>query len=1548
MRMRGIFALVLCIPVTISATTRRVPADYATIQAAITAAVNGDDILVDAGSYVENLTIDNKTVMVISVSGATFTTIRAANTGTPIVRLLGGSNQSELNGFTFVGSSSNAIVVDQLSRPIIKNNTFHHFPIEAIIIYDGSPVILRNIFYQNTGISCIGVYYGAGTAQIYNNTFDRNARGFYSIRGSTIAENNIVYKSRDYGIYGSYTRLDYNDVYGCTPNYSNSSAGPHDISADPLFVDTAAHNYALKYESPCVDAGDPDPSFNDIDGTRGDMGATLSGPPAKPIPTRLSILPGAFPLITSPTPTINWKYAGPLGTQQVQYEIEAGLDSDWTTAELWSSGPVISVDSFAVYDGLPLEDGRLIHFRIRLHDETQWGDWFEITVLSHFTPIIRVPLTYPTIQGAISVAFGGDTVLVAPGTYNERIDFLGKAIWVKSESGSGVTTIHSPSSGNPVVRFDKQESRNSVLHGFRIEGASSHFGIYCSSTSPTIECCEVTGNTNGNDGAGIWINNGAPLIQYNKIYGNTSGGSGGGIGGIGSGGIDVQYNEIYNNTANAGGGLGFISPVSNVKIHHNVIRHNPGSGTYAGGIYVNGSNLKIYNNTVVYNSRGITLITANNSQIFNNIVAFNTLAGITPSSAIISYNDTYSNPSGNSPGANGISADPLFLSPSTFDYRLSIGSPCINAGDPSPDYRDPDGSVADIGAFNTIVGDIPLVIGLVARPGAGNFAFNAVPAFYWYYYDTTANPQAGYEIEIGNDSDWVTAEVWSSGQVSSADTSAVYGGPPLADGGPYWLRIRVNNGIDWGGWNTFKFSVKLPGPWRVPLHSTKISDLLPLAVTGDSIILSPGTYSDNFSLSGKDVVITSDSGWRQTFLQSATPNKPVAEFKTGVGRSTIFERISVQGARNAAGIWISDARPTIRDCEVTDNQGSFGGIGMSAAGPQIIRCELHHNTSTNTGAGISGTASFPTEVGYNLVRDNGGTGGGGIALAGNGSVDVHHNIVFRNGGGTSSAGIASGFSSGAIRSNTVISNIYGIASSSPINVYVVNNIALANFNDGISGSSSTVDFNDTWGNGRDLTPSGGNIQSDPLIADTLNFDFSLLPESPCIDAGDPNPTYLDPDGSRADMGAVSRDQTGLARVVALTLPDENLARVAAVRPIISWRSIFPGGSLQQAFEIQMGRDQDWEWADLWEPGPITSTDTSVQYDGGTPLRDGMQLYVRLRVFDGTLWTSWHSLSFHMDNRPAVPELSFPGDTTLVLVNKPQVGALVGTDKDGDEQSLVFELYRDSSLLNIRATSPLYTGTTGSMVLWTVPTPLLENYRYWWRVKSFDGYLYSDWSSPRSFWINQLSENPTVPVLTSPIEQAEGPEYDLTPAFVWGEGDDPDPKDTVRYTVQISLNDTFTLAFTYPDLLSKTFVENDSLPVSVHFWWRVIATDREGHSAMSLAGQFTTYSPGDVDHSGYPDLADLALMIDYLYISRTPFSPLWAGDVDGDCSVDIADITRLIDYLYLTYYPLEQGCAVSASTGQQFLKKLGAEIRRERGKLPVPEAVTKRAVLAPTQ
>ncbi len=74
---------------------------------------------------------------------------------------------------------------------------------------------------------------------------------------------------------------------------------------------------------------------------------------------------------------------------------------------------------------------------------------------------------YCSIQTAIDNAVDTDEIVVAPGTYFETINFLGKAIWLHSSDGEEVTTIDG--AGNlHVVQCVSGEGSDTVLHGFTI------------------------------------------------------------------------------------------------------------------------------------------------------------------------------------------------------------------------------------------------------------------------------------------------------------------------------------------------------------------------------------------------------------------------------------------------------------------------------------------------------------------------------------------------------------------------------------------------------------------------------------------------------------------------------------------------------------------------------------------------------------------------------------------------------------------------------------------------------------------------------------------------------------------------------------------------------------------------------------------------------------------------------------------------------------------------------------------------------------------------
>ncbi|MEE9131661.1 MAG: right-handed parallel beta-helix repeat-containing protein [Phycisphaerales bacterium] len=144
--------------------------------------------------------------------------------------------------------------------------------------------------------------------------------------------------------------------------------------------------------------------------------------------------------------------------------------------------------------------------------------------------ILHVPGDFPTIQAAIDAAVDGDEVEVHPGTYNENIDFLGKAIRVYSTDGPDVTIIDAQQMGTVVICFSA-EGPDSVLEGFTITGGNAGFGggMRIIISSPTVTNCTFSGNTTTTDGGGMYIFNSSPTVTNCTFSGNTATSDGGGM-----------------------------------------------------------------------------------------------------------------------------------------------------------------------------------------------------------------------------------------------------------------------------------------------------------------------------------------------------------------------------------------------------------------------------------------------------------------------------------------------------------------------------------------------------------------------------------------------------------------------------------------------------------------------------------------------------------------------------------------------------------------------------------------------------------------------------------------------------------------------------------------------------------------------------------------------------------------------------------------------------------------------------------------------------------
>lgn len=292
----------------------------------------------------------------------------------------------------------------------------------------------------------------------------------------------------------------------------------------------------------------------------------------------------------------------------------------------------------------------------------------------------------------------------------------------------------------------------------------------------------------------------------------------------------------------------------------------------------------------------------------------------------------------------------------------------------------------------------------------------------------------------------------------------------------------------------------------------------------------------------------------------------------GDGTSPTIENCTfyLNMGRYGAGLYISGpgSSPTIENCTFNSNITNYDGGGIYSrpnATPIIKNCVFEYNKAgsfMNGGGGIwlganSGISSIND---CTFVQNSAGQGGGiwsgsNVNLALN-SCTFIENVAFDEGGG-----IYFQYSGSAILNSCVfITNFAdyggGIYCGDIMSLYLDKCTLTDNLGMDQGGgicqpstqsilniTNSIIWENRTGGNGQDpdfngqaiinynnLTPGyywppgSSNIFTDPLFVNFANNDVHLQSNSPCIDTGDPNST-LDPDGTRADMGAYYFDQS---------------------------------------------------------------------------------------------------------------------------------------------------------------------------------------------------------------------------------------------------------------------------------------------------------------------------------------------------------------------------------------------------------------------------------------
>jgi uncharacterized repeat protein (TIGR01451 family) len=992
----------------------------------------------------------------------------------------------------------------------------------------GGVTLWNNFIYNNsaTGGNGGGVYQGAGNLSLVNNTFYGNQAagsggGIYEANTTSLAISNTILAANQAaaaggGLYrngaGSLA-LDYNNLWNNTAASSpdsNVPAGPHSISDNPLFVNAAAGDLHLSFDSPSVDSADPATFLKaDIEGdirpvNQGfDMGADeVSGCLARVInPGDQSQVGPVYGIVQAAVDAAPEDYvvqvagvcrgaqprlvAGQWISQTVlisqSLTLEGGYDSDFN-----------SIDQPTILDAQG--QGRVVVI-------TNTNTGLAATVV-----ISRMLLTGgaadglgggPSAGGGI-YNYGNDAHLVGSvisanqAIYGGGLYDVGGTLSFSGEDTPPSNVVSNTATYGGGAYF---AAGTPALTNIQFQGNSADQGgaVYNTASLLSVEAITVTANL-ATSGAGFYNEGGGQLeLRRSVVLSNSASSDGGGVYNTG---VLTMVNTILAGNTSDNDGAGLYNTSENLAVRHDTFYANV-AGSQGGGIYHEaGSSSPIINSSLLIDNsagEGGGIYSANADPSFDYNDASGNLGG--DAGGNLSLGD----------GTGNISQDPNFLSTdsSSSDFlRIPAGSPAEDAADPnSPVSVDidldprPSNQASDIGADE--------VGGCYVRNPRLDTVFGNIQV-------AVNQSQGGDRLQVAGICQGVNQVDLGGGQVV---TQTVFLDKSLA----------IQGGYDASDWNLPPEPVQRPtildalAAGRVAYVTNaaviSISGLHLRQGSGDdggAIFVGSGVLTMTESLVYSSTAVRGGGLYNQAgnvFLYRGhfTPTEQVYD-------NQIFANTASQGG----GVYNAGGQIILDDNVLRDNQATSGGAFYHAGGTSVLQNNIIRDNDATDGAGVYNDSSALT-VRHNTLYANAASGNGGGLYSTNGAPAVANNIFADN---TASTGQA----------------VYGPLS---------------------------LDYNDAYPPAADAYAGGAaagshSLAEDPRFVNAAGGDFHLQDTSPVIDRGDPamEPIFdfeghLRPGDQGFDMGA-----------------DERLSCLAK---IVRTEEIF--GNLQRAIDYSQAGDE---------------------------------------------------------------------------------------------------------------------------------------------------------------------------------------------------------------------------------------------------------------------------------------------------------------------------------------------------------------------------------------
>jgi len=389
-----------------------------------------------------------------------------------------------------------------------------------------------------------------------------------------------------------------------------------------------------------------------------------------------------------------------------------------------------------------IDDDITFQYRIRIVDQDdQFIHALSSPLVIPKVSSLKVPDQYDSLQVAFDSHFidDGDTINVFPGLYQDHFEFLDKNAIIRAVMIPEITILAAAPDTGSVVTINKGE-----LNGFTVTGGKSLAGggVHASGTAIIRNCLIRNNFAINNDtktqiypygmGGGVFLQNEAKLIKC-RVASNRSDRVGGGI--LTDGNNSIINCTIDNNASSlfyGGGGLfqyeggqllirntnfirnytnmmgGAMIIIGNAEIYNCLFEKNRNRN--GGGILIEGPgaanivNCFFYNNMSSSRNYSGAVVSRGEVSIMNTIIWMN--SGYKDFKLFSKHsNYTISDEFKTESGVGNLISNPSFINIEGRNYRLSEGSPGVNAGHPSETYNDADGTRNNIGIYGGPFGD---------------------------------------------------------------------------------------------------------------------------------------------------------------------------------------------------------------------------------------------------------------------------------------------------------------------------------------------------------------------------------------------------------------------------------------------------------------------------------------------------------------------------------------------------------------------------------------------------------------------------------------------------------------------------------------------------------------------------------------------------------------------------------------------------------------------------------------------------------------------------